>query len=330
VIPLIFFAFFILTGSCPGQTAWEKCASNPVLNIGQRGDWDSKQVVMPAVIADSGAYRMWYSGFDGETWRIGSAQSPDGIDWTRDPQNPVFEPDPASSWDNNSVYGASVILDNGTYKMWYTGGNGKVARIGYATSPDGITWTRHTRSPVLSTGDPGSWDNASVYYPCVIRVGNKYRMWFNGYRGDLDTQVGYAESDDGIAWTKHAGSPVLGPGKRLSFDAVLVKPAVVFDGAAYHLWYVGFRYVLPELGFWNILYATSTDGLQWAKHPDNPVLKHGPRLFTGWDGRSVFDPAVILDGSEYKMWYAGQGGWGKAERLRIGHATSPAEPGAAQ
>ena len=33
------------------------------------------------------------------------------------------------------------------------------ARIGHATSPDGITWTKDTNNPVLDVGPDGNWDD---------------------------------------------------------------------------------------------------------------------------------------------------------------------------
>ena len=36
--------------------------------------------------------------------------------------------------------------------------------------------------------------------PCVLRDGDRYRMWYS-YRGER-YRIGYAESADGIAWTR--------------------------------------------------------------------------------------------------------------------------------
>ena len=35
-------------------------------------------------------------------------------------------------------------------------------------------------SPVLTPGPPGSWDDANVYAPCVVRDGGTYHMWYTG------------------------------------------------------------------------------------------------------------------------------------------------------
>jgi len=42
------------------------------------------------VVRDGDEYKLWYSGYDGKTWRIGLATSRDGINWTKDHRNPVL------------------------------------------------------------------------------------------------------------------------------------------------------------------------------------------------------------------------------------------------
>src|SRR6478609_4950431 len=66
-------------------------------------------------------------------------------------------------------------------------------------------------NPVLAPGPAGSVDAAACsFYGSVIRVGDKYRMWYSA-KSDRANSVGnltpsariaYAESDDGLHWTK--------------------------------------------------------------------------------------------------------------------------------
>ena len=72
-----------------------------------------------------------------------------------------------------------VIKEGGVlgsvYKMWYRGCNEgyENCAIGYATSPDGVNWTKPRGNPVL-TGDPGEWDEGFLAYPAVIVNGSSY------------------------------------------------------------------------------------------------------------------------------------------------------------
>ena len=83
---------------------------------------------------------MWYEGDNG----IGYATSADGIIWIKDSlHNPVLEPGPPGSWDEMQINQASVLFKDNIYHLWYSGVDFfNDNRIGHATSPDGINWTK--------------------------------------------------------------------------------------------------------------------------------------------------------------------------------------------
>lgn len=79
------------------------------------------------------------------------------------PDNPVLNVGPEGSWDEKAVVEPFVIVDGDTYKMWYGGFDGTNYRIGYATSPDGKTWTKADDvNPVLDLGEADAWDEENV------------------------------------------------------------------------------------------------------------------------------------------------------------------------
>jgi len=291
---------------------WMKYTSNPVLNLGPSGSWDSASVYYPTVIYDGITYHMWYSGADGINVRIGYATSLDGIAWTKHQTNPVLDIGPSNTWDDDMIWFPTIIQDGGVYKMWYGGKDSTTYRIGYATSPDGITWTKIPTIPVLDIGLPGSWEDFFAYEPAVIFDGTTYHMWYSGHNG-LNARIGYATSPDGITWTKNPANPVLGLGLPGSWDDAYVNsPSVFYDGATYHMWYSGHDIFNARIG-----YATSLDGITWTKDPTNPVLGLGPP--GSWDDVHVTSSTVLYDGITYHMWYSGYDG----VNYRIGYATSP-------
>ena len=74
--------------------------------------------------------------------------------------------------------------------MWYSGHDGSHIRIGYATSSDGINWTKH--GIVLDLGASGEWDDYYVSCPCVIKDDDgTYKMWYSGHDGS-HIRIGYA------------------------------------------------------------------------------------------------------------------------------------------
>ena len=235
--------------------SWNKYSGNPVLDVSYTGGWDSLGVETVSILIDSSApvnqrYKMWYAGQNTNEYRydIGYAYSPDGINWTKHP-NRVLQVGSSSEWDSGFLEGPSVIKDGNTYKMWYCGydaivnGNstdGK-ANIGYATSADGISWTKYPANPIIVTGT-NSWDSTYVQDPHVIKENGEYHMWFGGGQDGehYDQQVGYAVSADGITWVKSPLNPVLTRGNSGTWDDILSSfPSVLNDDGEYKMWYTG-------------------------------------------------------------------------------------------
>ncbi|MBW1716686.1 MAG: hypothetical protein JRJ77_12825 [Deltaproteobacteria bacterium] len=240
-------------------TGWTKDAGNPVLSPSTTpADWDSAHVSHCWVIKDGSTYKMWYTGTDNADeeadCQIGYATSTDGITWTKDVGNPVLLKGAADDWDADYAGWPTVIIDAGTYKMWYVGWNetGHDESIGYATSTDGITWTKYddpsttsnpyaNSDPVIKLGHPGSWDDESIGDPTVVKEDSIYRIWIFG-QGDPGPaeRIGYAYSLDGINWRKYDGNPVIMEGSSGKFDEKMVwGPMVLKDVNTYKMWYVG-------------------------------------------------------------------------------------------
>ncbi|MCA9720695.1 MAG: hypothetical protein KC468_38890 [Myxococcales bacterium] len=139
---------------------------------------------------------------------------------------------PAGGWEGGNLLGTagyvgapSVIEDGGGFRMWYEGG--RWAGIGHATSPDGLGWTR---SDARASGSSGvgpvlvpdqAWENGTVGSPSVLFDGERYRMW---YEGDVlgARAIGYAESADGLSWTKRDAAGRSSAGGRGDVAPVLV------------------------------------------------------------------------------------------------------------
>ncbi len=303
----------ILSLNLFSQVHWTKYENNPVMVPGASGDWDEEFISPGSVIYHDSTYHMWYWGGNMEigNYLIGHAISPDGITWTKDTNNPVLDPGPEGSWDSTGVSDPTVIFNDSIFHMWYTG-HGIDDRIGHATSPDGITWTKDTNNPVLEWGPDGDWDDQWVSQPEVIFNGNEYHMWYTGYNGIGDqNRIGHATSPDGITWMKDPLNPVISY-EAGSWDYPQVRfPKVVLDTSKYHMWYSGGRFALWQKG-----YATSEDGSIWIKHPNNPILEG---TAGSWDANNIAFSAVNDSvGVKYKMWYMGN----SADTNGIGYAES--------
>lgn len=301
------------------QTYWTKHPDNPVMEPGSPGEWDQEFIAPGSVIYYDGMYHMWYTGgIYTDTLRIGHATSPDGITWSKNPNNPILDVGPEGAWDENSLMGGYVLIIDAIFHMWYTGHSGtdftRNYRIGHATSHDGVTWEKDANNPVLDMGLKFSWDDTWISGGHVLYDGSEYHIWYSGFgSGIANTSSGHATSPDAVTWTKDAQNPVLTSVLGSWGYPRTDLPSVVFDGTTYHGWYFAGHIFASQIG-----YATSDDGSNWTKYDDNPVVIEGS---TGtWDAKSVgFCSVVDSAGIKYKMWYSGSN---TDETGSIGYAES--------
>jgi hypothetical protein len=140
--------------TAPDPTATWSVDPEPLLEAGVFGDWDYAQIFPNSFIKTDEGYVMYYA--NQTSTGIGMATSPDGITWTKynDPatterkyqnSDPVMTKGTGLSWDRSIGY-PCVRQRDGGWEMFYHG----VAAIGYASSEDGITWTRFPDNPVLT------------------------------------------------------------------------------------------------------------------------------------------------------------------------------------
>jgi sucrose-6-phosphate hydrolase SacC (GH32 family) len=191
------------------------------------------------VVRDGEGYMMWYTGVDPNSrWSVCLATSKDGLIWTKHPANPVLTIGP-DTFDDRLVGDPSVIVDQGIYKMWYsaTGSSGRgYYKICYATSEDGVTWTKSS-GPVLEASLDGP-DNSSVRGPSVMKSAKGYEMWYRGIpTGANNWTICYATSLDGVTWERYPGNPVL-VGDPAGWDSNIWFPRVVLEEDRYSMWYV--------------------------------------------------------------------------------------------
>ena len=67
-------------------------SDNPVIGLGEPGEWDDGSRGDPSVLFDGANYHMWFAGSNVSisNYGFGHATSTDGVAWTMDPANPVL------------------------------------------------------------------------------------------------------------------------------------------------------------------------------------------------------------------------------------------------
>ena len=298
-----------------------KHPASPVLDVSPEA-FDRGCVYEPCVLDSAdGGYRMWYGGRDGQGRdEICTAESADGILWRRHPGNPIITcHDEPSGWDYRMVTRPTVLLLDGVCHMWYSSveappGAGLLAataagsddregaRLGHATSADGIHWHKDPANPVLWPTE--AWERLSVQCPNVLHDGGRFRLWYSGGRRYEPDAVGYAESVDGVRWTKHFANPVCTAtggweGSRIG----------VFNVRRVGEWYYAFYNAFDDTdkgdgcGTSRIGLARSRDSMSdWERHPQNPVIDVGAP--GEWDSHSAYKPSPLAaEGGGWRIWY---------------------------
>lgn len=122
--------------------------------------------------------------------------------WTANPA-PMLS-GTAGAWDSQGVDFPSVVHTATGYLMLYAGSSltaPNEGRIGYATSPDGVTWTKGD-APLIEPGFCGGFDARSVALPRLRETDPGWLLFYNGLDENLEpAQVGVGQSADGLSWT---------------------------------------------------------------------------------------------------------------------------------
>lgn len=280
------------------SAGWKKFEGNPVMGGKYGTCFDI------SVLRDGEKYRMWLS------WRpkgsVALVESSDGIHWSEPPRI-VLGPRKETGWEDgiNRPY---VLKRKDGYHMWYTGqtgGNQKGhSSIGYATSPDGVTWKRMSEKPVLTFDQ--SWElNIAVMCPSVIwdEQARLFRMWYSGGEQNEPNAIGYATSPDGLTWKKHESNPVFTAQPKNPWEKHKVTACQVEKvGDWYMMFYIGFENEAKA----RICLARSKDGItNWQRHPANPIIFPGKDK---WDHDACYKPYAIFDGKKWLLWYNGRHG----------------------
>jgi predicted GH43/DUF377 family glycosyl hydrolase len=220
-----------------------------VLGPRQETGWED-DINRPVVVRRDDGYHLWYTGqAKGHSW-IGYATSADGVTWKRQSDKPVLSAD--QRWEKVAVMCPHVLWDaeSNQFRMWYSGGDQHEPNaIGYATSPDGLTWTKSQANPIFLPDPNCAWEKHKVTACQVEKRGGWHLMFYIGFRDEQHAQIGIARSRDGITgWQRHAANPIVRPDENQWDHDACYKPYAIFDGTKWLLWYNGRHGGLEQIG----------------------------------------------------------------------------------
>jgi beta-1,2-mannosidase len=170
-------------------------------------------------------------------------------------------------------------------------------------------WPRVSNDPIISPqGD--SWESAGTFNPAVILRDRKVVMLYRAQDKLGTSRLGYAESSDGIHFTR-ASQPVLSPKADYEKDGGVEDPRLVKFGDTYYLTYTGYNKKDAQLCL-----ATSKDLLRWERRGVIlPAYKGNWNV--GWTKSGAIVPEKI-DG-KYWMYFLGTSS-DKADQMGLAYS----------
>ncbi len=183
--------------------------AGPVLDIGALGEFDDCGANAFGVAGDDWRKFLYYQGWQ-RTEKVpflifgGVAVSDDGgASFHKIARVPALDRTAAEPYLRGAPY---VLRDDGRFRMWYVSATGWSLRDGVpcyrivvrvTDSDDGLRWNGESALCVEPEGD-----EYALGRPCVVRDGDTYRMWYSIRSFTRPYRIGYAESGDGVAWTR--------------------------------------------------------------------------------------------------------------------------------
>jgi len=329
------------------EITFEEYSKNPVFD-------SAPKAYYPTVIfdinkfsghGDASYYKMWYSNGNGGAY---VTQSEDGINWTNIITNTgltsphhchvVYFPN-GFSGANSGINPSSTTM---YYRIWYQDTSAylySINSIRCAESSNGINWyndqtIQQVGNSVVGSNDwnRGSYGPIDVFYNVngstnlddVNIWNNKFVMYYDGTTGSFE-EIGLAYSTDGILWKGYGRVLKRGNegvwGNTDAWDSSYTTyGTVVKIGDTWHLWYSGGQTEAGE----GIGHATSTDGINWQRDPNNPILYKNDGVL--WRNDRTYTPSVLYDPNGFetggcpnlKMWFTGKTG----SNYTIGYANT--------
>lgn len=191
------------------------------------------------VLRCSGIWHLWYTGQSPSISCIGHAISYDGINF----ENAVAPCLTAElPCEGMSVMNPCVLWneEKHIFQMWYAAGeNYEPNVICYAESRDGEYWEKR-EEPVMTKCIKHRWERDRVGGCNVVREKDgTYTMYYIGYQNIHLARICYAQSIDGIHWTRPRKNLLLAPTKNAWDADACYKPSVCKVGKKLYLWYNG-------------------------------------------------------------------------------------------
>ena len=250
-------------------------SENPVVTMGAEGSWDAGALGSMSVLKVRDTFHVYYEAWgvrsdaewdasEYESLQIGHAYSTDGVNWTKDLNNPVLPKGGEADFDRTGVWDPYVIFEDGLYKMWYGGGGGSQPNFGwaFATSKDGSTWKK---KGLIGIGNQTGCEDVHVVKD--PESGLYYMYYWYGWDEPEGLKLVTSTTETGFDFNERINITIKGD------DSYMKKFGhVLRDENGWHMFYSNF--VQPHCPNSITRYAYSEDGIHWEAKNTNLLLGH--------------------------------------------------------
>lgn len=225
----------------------------PMLPMGRRGAFDDSGITPTCILGHGGEDWMYYVGWKRRRVHvtieptIGLARLTDAGDGLeRMFEGPVLGQDRHHPLLTAAPF---VMHEDGRYRMWYCSGTDwrcypgyndpeMIYTVFYAESDNGLDW-RPVAGPVIAY----AYEGEVISAPWVEHCARGYRMWYST-RGSKDREakryrVGYAESSDGVTWTRMDEYAPINRSPEGWDSEMVCYPAIFDHGDRRYMFYSG-------------------------------------------------------------------------------------------
>ena len=242
------------------------------------------------------------------------ADNPSNVLYVHD--RPVLGLGKLGTFDDSGAMPSCIVNRGGKKFLYYVGWNRGVTvpyrnAIGLAVSDDGgLTFERVGEGPVAdrTPAEPYSCSSPFALYDEEER---KWKLWYASSTGwvvvhgrpEPRYQIKYAESEDGVSWTKRNIVCL-----EYTFEGEAnARPCVIKEKGKYRMWYC-FRgsldYRTDKEHAYRLGYAESSDGMHWDRRDAEVGIE---RSEDGWDSVMMEYPYVYWHHGRKYLLYNGNG-----------------------
>lgn len=297
---------------------WEK--KGVIFRVDHNSDWMAHHACVPvADKLDNKVLRIYFGPRDLQgrtttTFIEVEADNPSNVLYVHD--RPVVGLGELGAFDDSGAMPSSIVNRDGRKFLYYIGWNKGVTvpyrnSIGLAASDDGgLTFERVCEGPVVDRTQAEPYFCASPF-AFYDEDEQQWKLWYASSTGwvvvhgrpEPRYQIKYAESADGVSWTRRNITCL-----EYTFEGEAnARPCVIKENGRYRMWYC-FRgsvdYRTDKEQAYRLGYAESRDGINWDRRDADVGIE---RSRNGWDSVMMEYPYVYEHGGRKYMLYNGNG-----------------------